>query len=276
MSNNNNPLRQYFRRPAVYLKLPSCGKGYLPDQVDFPENGEIPVYPMTAIDEITARTPDALFNGIAVAELVKSCVPSIKDPWQIQSIDLDAVLIAIKAASTPAGTDIESKCPKCEEEATYGINLIGLLASLTPGDYDTVLDVGELKVKFKPLRYKEINEAAISQFEIQKTFASLERVTDEEEKLKLSKQALEKITILTMEITSKTIEYIETPALRVDNYEFVLDFLKNCDRNQFAAIRDHNTKLKASSDIKPIDIKCVKCSHEYTQVFTLNPSDFFG
>ena len=78
---DNNPLKQYFRRPSVYMKLPSNGQGYPEGSLEMPENGELPVYPMTAIDEITARTPDALFNGTAVAELITSCVPNIKDPW---------------------------------------------------------------------------------------------------------------------------------------------------------------------------------------------------
>ena len=68
---NNNPLRQYFRRPAVYISLPSKGEGYSVDELELPETTELPVYPMTAIDEITARTPDALFNGTAVVELIK-------------------------------------------------------------------------------------------------------------------------------------------------------------------------------------------------------------
>jgi len=94
MALDNNPLKQYFRRPAVYVKLPSGGKYYPQGVIDMPTNGEIPIFPMTAIDEITTKTPDALYNGTAMAELMKSCVPNIKDPWAINSMDLDAILIA--------------------------------------------------------------------------------------------------------------------------------------------------------------------------------------
>ena len=51
----DNPLRQFFRRPALYLKLPSGGQGYSEGAIDFPDNGELAIYPMTAIDEITSR-----------------------------------------------------------------------------------------------------------------------------------------------------------------------------------------------------------------------------
>ena len=59
--NENNPLRQFFRRPAVSISLPSGGDHYAPGDIEWPDDTkELPVYPMTAIDEITTKTPDAL------------------------------------------------------------------------------------------------------------------------------------------------------------------------------------------------------------------------
>jgi hypothetical protein len=58
----NNPLTQYFRQPAIYIRLPSQGKFYPPSALNMPPNGELPILPMTSNDEITYRTPDALFN----------------------------------------------------------------------------------------------------------------------------------------------------------------------------------------------------------------------
>ena len=68
-----NPLSKQFRRPSLYFKLPSGGKFYQPGAIDLPDNKELPVYPMTAIDEITSKTPDALYNGTAVVDIIKSC-----------------------------------------------------------------------------------------------------------------------------------------------------------------------------------------------------------
>ena len=79
-----------------------------------------------------------------------------------------------------------------------------------------------------------------------------------------------------MDVLGKTLEYIETPSLRVQEPEFIFDFLKNCDKNMFSTIKDYNSELKKDSDLKPLDVKCPNCSHEYKQVFTLNSSDFFG
>ena len=273
---NNNPLRQYFRRPAVYLKLPSGGKFYSPGIVNMPPNGELPVYPMTAIDEITTKTPDALYNGTAMAELIKSCVPSIKDPWQINSMDLDAVLIGIRAAAGGSDLEIESTCPACEDYGKYGINLVNMLAQMRPGDYENEFKINDLAIKFRPLNYREMNEASIGQFEIQRAFVMLEQETDEEVKKEKGQEALRRVTQLTIKLLTGAIEYIQTPTVRVSEKEFIMDFLNNCDKNMYVSIRDYNAELKSTSEIKPLQIKCVHCNHQYEQPFTLNTSDFFG
>ena len=276
MSIDNNPLKQYFRRPAVFLRLPSEGKEYPEGIIDMPVTGEIPVYPMTAIDEITTKTPDALFNGSAIVELVKSCVPNIKDPWKISSSDLDAVLIAINAASGGNELEIESQCPSCTNVSNYGVNLINVLAGMKAPDYGRLLTIGELGVKFKPLTYKEMNEASLGQFEVQRTFLAIEQVQNNEEKNKLGQDALRKVTELTMTILCKAIEYIKTPNSQVNEPNYILDFLRNCDKNMYTIIRDYNAELKAKTELPPLDIECPSCTHKYKQPFTLNATDFFG
>jgi len=225
MTIQNNPLKQYFRRPAIYLKLPSGGKLYALGVVNIPESGELAVYPMTAIDEISSKTPDALYNGTAMADIIKSCIPDIKDPWSINSIDLDAILIAIRAAAGGDDMSISSECPSCKEVAEYG------------------------------MLEKEENEAV---------------------RAEKTQEALRFITEVTMKILSNTVTHIRTPNVFVEEKEYILDFLKNCDRETYIAIRDYNASLKAQTEIKPLKIKCINCQHEYDQQFTLNTSDFFG
>jgi hypothetical protein len=274
---NNNPLRQYFRRPAVYLKLPSGGKGYAPGSINISESGELPVYPMTAIDEITSKTPDALFNGNAICDIIKSCVPDIKDPWAIHNTDIDSILVAIRAASGNGNLELETVCPKCNNTSKYGINLVSVLNTMTAGDYTKELDVGPLKIKFRPLEYREINKANLAQLEVQKMFMDIDRTDNIEEKNKLSETALRRITDLTMDLVTLSIEYIRTPdSNMVSDKEFILDFLKNCDKDHYVTIRDYNAELRAKAEMQPLDIKCTECTNEYKQPFTINVSDFFG
>lgn len=272
---SNNPLRQYFRRPAIYFKLPSGGD-YPPEVVVLPENQELPVYPMTAIDDISAKTPDALFNGIAMVDIIKSCIPAIKDPWKLNSIDIDSVLIVIKTAAVGNELELESTCPSCDTTSNYGINLIGLMSSLKSGDYTTELKLNDLIIKFKPLTFRHMTDASIGQFEVQKMFADIVKLEDSDEKSKRSHEALKKITQLTMKVLANSIQYIKIPDSYVGEYEFILEFMQNCDKETYEKIKEYSSKLKADSEIKPINIKCINCSHEYQQPFSLNISDFFG
>ena len=89
MTINANPLKQFFRQPVIYARLPSKGKFYPPGTLDMPANNELPVLPMTAIDEITYRTPDALYNGQATVDVIQSCLPNIKNAWVIPAMDMD-------------------------------------------------------------------------------------------------------------------------------------------------------------------------------------------
>ena len=215
MSLANNPLKQYFRRPSIYLKLPSGGIGYPAGALNKTDTGELPIYPMTAIDEITSKTPDALFNGSAIVEIIKSCVPDIRDPWSIPSTDLDAILIAIRSAAQGNDMEIESECPSCKEVATYAINLIGILQTMKPGDYTKELQTGDLFIKFRPLTYREMNQASMAQFEIQKMFSTMDALP-EEERTKKTQEAIVKITEVTMAVLAQTIEYVRTPKMNID------------------------------------------------------------
>ena len=272
---SNNPLQQYFRRPALYLKLPSQGLGYPEGSIDMPDNGELPIYPMTAIDEITARTPDALFNGVAVMEIIKSCVPNIKDPWAIPSIDLDPILVAIRAASNGNILDIDSTCPSCSEEASYSINLVGLLGKLEVGNYDEPVVINELSFKFKPFSYKKVNNINMVQFEIEQSIGKLETITDPIERQTQAGLAMQKLNNLSIELISESVDYISTPTSVVSEKEYILDFLQNCDRKIFEQLRNTAVKLREISQLKPLDVKCIHCSHDYKQKLTLNVSDFF-
>ena len=272
---NTNPLKQYFRRPEIYIKLPSGGNFYPEGSIDLPENKELPVYPMTAIDEITSKTPDALFNGTAVVDIIKSCVPNIKDPWSVPSIDLDHILIAIRVASNGNLLDIESICPSCNEESSYDINLIGLLSNITVGNYNDLVVLNELSFKFKPFTYQKLNNINMIQFEIEQSINKLESITDPVEKQTQSGIAMQKLNKLSIELISESIEHIGTPTAFVEEKEYILDFLQNCDRKLFEQLRTTAVKLRESSQIKPLDVKCIHCSHDYTQKLTLNVSDFF-
>ena len=166
-----NPLRKYFRQPKVYITLPSKGKFYQPNSINIPEGEEYPVYAMTAKDELTMKTPDALLNGAATVEIVKSCVPAIINPWAMPSIDLDAILIAIRIATYGDTMEIETKAPVTGEDRTFSVDLRTLLNKLVTKEYNTELQLGEMKINTRPLTYREFTDASLKTFEEQRIFA---------------------------------------------------------------------------------------------------------
>lgn len=274
---SNNPLTQYFRQPAVYVRLPSNGKYYTDGAIEMPANGELPVYPMTAIDEITYKTPDALFNGNAVVNVIKSCIPAIKDPWGIPAMDVDTILIAIRMASYGTTMEITTSCPHCSNDADYGIDLRNILENMKTPDYSKPVVDGDLEIYFKPMSYRNLNENNQRQFEEQKILQILpDAEMPDEQRMSALSTALMKITEITVSALAQSIAAVKTPAALVSEPEYIEDMLKNCDRRLFGKIRDHIVNTKLSAEIQPLKIVCSACTREYQQAITLDMTSFFA
>ena len=276
MTQFSNPLKQYFRQPAIYMRLPTGGKYWPVGTIDMPQNGEIPVYPMTAIDEITYRTPDALFNGQAVVSVIQSCIPSVKNAWAAPSADVNSMLVAIRLASYGHELEISSTCPACETVEDYAVDLRNVLDQLKLPDFETTLQYGDLEIAFTPVSYEQQNRSNQSQFDEQQMIRS---ATDsdmpEDEKLKRINDAMRRITELTIEAIKWSISGIRTPSAIVSEPEYIQEFLLNSDRKLFSLIRDRVIDLRKISELKPLDIKCGNCSHDYHQTVTLDMTSFF-
>lgn len=275
---NSNPLQKYFRQPVVYIRLPSNGKFYPPNALEPTPNGEYPVLPMTTMDEITYRTPDALFNGNAVASVIESCLPNIKNAWNMPGLDIDSVLIAIRIATFGAEMDIGSTCPACDTEGEFTVDLRKILDQMGTADYSKPLVIGDLEIYFRPMSYRQINENSMEQFQEQKllqvTAENLESV-DQDQLAKMG-QLLKKLTEVTTKALSQNIAMVKTPQAQVTQSEHITEWLLNCDRATFTRIRDHVIAVKSNAEIKPLDMKCSNCGHEYKQLLTLDQSNFFG
>jgi hypothetical protein len=276
MSPTANPLKNYFRTPALHLKLPSGGKHWPPGALDMPPTNEIPVLPMTAIDEITYRTPDALFNGSAIVSVIQSCCPHIKNAWGAPSMDITAVLIAIRLASFGNDLEISSTCPNCQTEGDYTMELQEAMNQLRTPDFDTPISHGDLEIYFRPIAYKVQNEINLKQFEQQRTIVQVRNsdLSDEEQSKRLN-VALQEITKLTVDVLAANITAIRTPTALVSEPEFIREFVGNCDRNLFNQIRDHAVSIREQSEIPPLNVKCANCEHEYQQPIMLDATNFF-
>jgi len=276
MTQNANPLKNYFRTAALHLKLPTGGKHWPTGTIDIPPTGEIPVLPMTAIDEIAYRTPDALFNGSAVVNVIQSCCPSIKNAWGAPSIDVTAILMAIRLASFGDEMSLGSTCPNCSTEGEYTLSLQEAMARLQIPAYDQPVNHGDLEIYFRPVLYQSQNQINIKKFEQQRIIMQVRSSElPAEEQNRVLSGALKEITKLTIEILTANIAAIRTPTALVTESEHIEEFVRNCDRKLYNRIRDHAMQLRQDSEIPPLSVTCDNCQHQYSQPVVLDPTSFF-
>lgn len=276
MSQNDNPLRRHFRQPAIYLRLPSQGQHYAPGVLDMPPNGEIPILPMTALDEIITRTPDALFNGSSTVEVLRSCVPNIQDPWQTPNTDLNALLVAVRVASYGHNMDVPSRCPKCGNDHEYEVDLRVILDRFRSPNYGEPLTLGDLSITFTPLTYRQINDTSRVRFQDEKTLQSLEtaEAAEEQRMIELG-NTFRRITEMTLQSLAESIACITAPDVMVTNQDHIREFLRNCPKPVFEEIKQYLIQLRQCTEIQPLSMTCTECQHQYEQAFTLDMSNFF-
>lgn len=276
MSQNHNPLRQFFRQPAIYLRLPTGGQHWPEGSLEMPQNGEIPVYPMTAIDEITYRTPDALFSGQAVVNVIQSCVPAVKNAWSAPTTDLNSLLVAIRIASYGHELDIEVTCPSCSNSEEFGLDLRNALDQLVMPDFSGTVHHGDLEIYFRPMSYEQQNSVNMEQFENTRIMRNItESDLPDDAKLEKLTECMQKLTELTMKALKFSIAAIRTPDAVVTDSEHIEEFLRHSDRQAFVKIRDHAVELRNSTELKPVHVTCSNCQHEYDQQLNLDLSSFF-
>ena len=241
-----------------------------------PASRELPVYPMTAIDEITYKTPDALFNGEAVVSVIQSCVPNILDAWATPSTDLDAILVAIRIASYGHSMDIGTTCPECKNEHEFGLDLRTVIDNLSSGDYSQPLRAGDLEIYFRPLDYSEITANSQYQFQQQKMLQALsEAEVDDADRVSRINAMMRQIMDVTVNTISQSILEIRTPGAIVTELEHIHEFVSKCDRDLFNRIRDCVIALRQASELRPLKLTCPGCQHHYEQAFTMDMSRFF-
>lgn len=253
-----NPLKKFFRQPKIYLRLPSHGRWYPPGSLTMPESGELPVYAMTAKDEITMKTPDALINGQATVDVIQSCIPDIKNAWMVPSIDIDAILVAIRLATYGEKLAVTGRVPLVDLERDYEVDLRTVLGDLLSNEFESVCLFGnnELAVHLRPLNYKEFTANALKTFEEQKVLRIVndENISDEQ-KLEAFNKSFKKLTEMTVTMITSSVEKIETNEDSVNNPKFIKEFIENADKEFYQGIADHLEKERAKFNLKPITVK---------------------
>jgi len=278
-----NPLKKYFRQPKIHVPLPSKGRFYPEGVLDLPETGEVPVYAMTAKDELTMKTPDALLNGAATVDVIQSCVPSIKDAWKMPTLDLDALLIAIRIATYGDLMEISTNIPGVNEQRKFDVDLRKILNKLVTATYVDKVSLNELTVYTRPLTYKEFTQTSLKTFEEQRVFAIIndDKLTDEE-KIDRFGISFKKLTDLTVNVLNKSIYKIVMGDTEVTNPAHIQEFMENSDKEFYKFITEHLEEQKESFEIEPLKVVSTQEDQEkgapesWEVPITFDSSNFFG
>jgi hypothetical protein len=211
-----------------------------------------------------------------VVSVIESCVPNIKNAWQMPSMDIDTLLVSIRIATYGHELDISTKCPACENEADFGLDLRLVMEQIKSPDYGQVMKLGDLEIYFRPMTYQQMNENSMTQFQDQKLLQILNNTdSDDATRVKQLSDALKKITQFTTNALAQNIAMIRTPQSQVVQIEHIAEWLGQCDRGTFARIRDFIINTKQQGELQPLGMKCSQCEHEYKQAFTLDMTNFF-
>ena len=283
MTENTNPLNKYFRQPAIYVSLPS-GSNYSHQVVTPTETGELGVMPMTAKDEIRFKTPDALMNGQGVVDVIQSCVPNIKNAWEIKSYDLDTILVAIRIATYGETMEINFTVPVASEKVAHTINLPAILDELkaTKVDSDIVLKDG-LKISVRPLTYKDMTSTSLQTFQQQKMYSAIQdSQLSDEDKAKKFNDAFKALTDLNSSILLKNIEKITMQdGAEISDSAHIKEFVDNANATLIKEIEDKLTQLRSQGAVKPLKLKATEeqikkgAPVTYDVPVTFDTSNFF-
>ena len=273
-----NPLRAHFRQPAIYLRLPSQGQ-FWSSGLDLPNSGEIPVFPMTARDEILLKTPDALLNGQGVVDVIESCCPHITDAWQMPSVDVDSVLIAIRIASYGTNMSIDTKCPHCDTDNSFDIDLNGYIDNISVPNYNQKIEHGKIKIKIRPQTYASINETNKIQYEQQRVLENI--VADGVEdtaRTEEYKRHLTRLVDLNAKLLVDNTEYIEITdtGTIVDEPEYIKEFYFNCEADVCKELQTKIVEVNREGAIKPQTGTCSNCSKSFDVALTFDYASFFA
>lgn len=280
MTNTTSPLAGYYRSPKLYTRIPSQGLFYTDDVIEFPENGELAVYSMTAKDELIMKNPDALLNGEAVANIIKSCVPAVKKPRELISNDVDALLIAIQGATNGDDINVEADCPSCKEFVSSVASIEAALDSMTLLKESYHYDAPNgLIIEVRPFTYESTIKAGIANFQSTRSLSAISAVEDEMEQLRIFNESFLQIAALNFELIVDSVASVrgkdsEGEDFVVTNRKEIRDFLENCESSIGRAVEKSIAEVNKLGVNKKILLECDSCGHQFEKEIGFDPVNF--
>lgn len=258
--NSKNPLLERVKIPGETIRLPSNGLFYTNGELsDDVTNGEIHLYPLTAMSEIILRSPDKLLNGSALEEVFAQCAPQIKKPMNLLSKDVDYILTALRKITYGDIIEVNynHECSENAKTHTYSISISKILSStksLDPTSFNSTFTItlpNGQSVKIQPMRFKNIVDI-------------MQSMQEENENSKtIGLQLVKSVACMIVSVDEITDE------------QMIIEWLQTIPTTWFTEI---SKAIEKTSDWGPnfyYTTQCKDCGQEVELSLTLNPLTFF-
>jgi len=273
-------LQNYQRQPKLFIDLPSKGKYYDASIIDEEQYVQIPVFGMNAMDEILFKTPDALFSGEATAQVIKSCIPTILDPWKLVGFDIDYILIAIRIATYGDDMGITCTCPSCKEKTDVNVSLTKMIQTYESYETEYNFSLEDLNFILQPITYKQLTDFAVENYTYERTLLQIGQQEDLDEKQKNAamKDVYNKVSELNLRIAVSYIDTITNGNESESDINEITKFVTSNDAVFYQNLKDGITDLSNKWKLPPLKVQCAneECQKEYNTKVELDYSNFFG
>lgn len=259
-----NPLLDKVKLPGRIFQLPSCGVFYTHGELaETFNNGEIHVYPMSAMDEIVLKNPDLLFSGKAVDDVLPRCVPDIKKPGELLSKDVDAIMMFLRTVTYGPSYEFTAKhtCKDAKEHSYVADvdQMIGNIKMLDPTTiksvYSVTLENGQV-VKLQPNRYGQV--------------VSLIKETQAKAQMKKELTADD----VKQNLINALIGVIEAVDDNTDK-NMIVEWLKTIPATWTTKIAEKADGINYWGPDVTWNTKCKDCGEEFPVYIPINPVSFF-
>jgi hypothetical protein len=278
MNTEANPLSKYFRKPAIYVQIPTGGR--FNPEIEKTVLDEIAILPMTAIDEISMQNPDELLNGESLVNLIKSCVPSIPNPRNLCNVDVELLYLAIKYATYGKNIEHTHTCSECKEQADYNIDINSILEKFPDIKEIAPIEYEDLKIYVHPPKLESLTRLALIDVEQARILNSIQLTAEgkDGDEMEMAKQfaiSFRKVSKQNVDLLITAIDRIETPDETVTDYDSITEFMNNIPADVVKKVNDAVFSANPKTDeISTFEFTCESCGSKEKVNFELNPVNF--
>lgn len=257
-----NPLLAPALIPGETFRLPSQGLFYTNGELsDDVTNGEVTIRAMTAVDELTFKSPDMLFTGKAIADVFSRCIPQILKPNDMLSKDIDYLMVCLRMVTYGPSITLTYK-HDCEnaKDHTYSVDLQPIVQKSKPIDPTTMAQLFTVTLpNNQVVRLKPTTIGAIVKLNQDVDIAN-------------TMPSLEDLKSSVMSVLVDVIESVDGVSDKV----MIAEWIGTVSAGWVRLLTDSLTKVGDWGVKSQATTKCRDCGAEIELEFSTNPVSFFS